>query len=52
MEFKYCDRNGNAMGAEELEKLMLWNPVMEHILAGVLQKGAEEESTSLEWLVE
>ena len=52
MEFKYCDRNGKYLRWEELEKLALWNPVMEHILAEALRSNATEEITSSDPLVD
>lgn len=52
MEFKYCDRNGKYLKPGELKELAVWNPVMEHILAEVVQNACKEESGTMEPLVE
>ena len=50
MEFKYCDRNGTSLKPCELKELNLWNPVMEHILTGVVCNAGTEKITEFEAL--
>lgn len=45
MDFKYYDRNGTNLELKDLEHLKLWNPVMEHILTGIVSNIGVEEIT-------
>ncbi len=38
MEFTYCDLNDNPMSLEQVKKLNIMTPNMEHIYATVLQR--------------